>query len=93
VQPAEQSPTQSDGPTAGEMLEEVLDIVTGVGILVLPLIILAVPALVLLLPLLLLALPLAIVPVILLPPYLVVRSLRRLRRARRRPARAATSSA
>jgi Flp pilus assembly protein TadB len=82
VQRAEHSPTQSDGPTAGEMLEETLDIVTGVGILVLPLIILAVPALVLLLPLLLLlALPLAIALVILVPPYLVVRSLRRWRRS------------
>jgi Flp pilus assembly protein TadB len=82
VQRAEQSPTQSDGPTAGEMLEEILDMVTGLGILVLPMIILAVPALVLLLPVvLLLALPLAFALVFVVPPYLVVRSLRRWRRS------------
>jgi hypothetical protein len=60
-------------PTAGEMSAEILDLVTGLGILVLPMIILAIPALVLLLPLALLAIPFAL----LAAPYLAIRSVRR----------------
>ena len=60
-------------PSAGEMLAEVLDLVTGFGILALPMIILALPALILLLPLAVLAIPLAI----LAAPFLLILSLRR----------------
>jgi hypothetical protein len=67
----------ADGPTTGEMFEEVIGIVTGLGVMLLPLLVLAVPALVLLLPLVLLALPLVIGGALLVPPYLLVRSVRR----------------
>lgn len=72
-------PPRDDTPTAGEMLSEILDLITGLGILLLPLIIFAVPALILLLPLALLGLPL----VLLAAPYLLYRWLRSLRRPRR----------
>jgi hypothetical protein len=61
-----------DTPTNGEMLTEILDLVTGLGILLLPLIIFAIPCLILLLPLALPAIPLAI----LAAPYLLLRSAR-----------------
>jgi len=61
----------SDGPTAGEMLEEVLDLVTGLGILLLPLTIMAIPCLILLLPLAVPLLPLAL----LAPPFAIARTL------------------
>lgn len=51
----------SDGPTAGEMVGEVLDLFTGLGILLLPLVIMAIPCLILLLPLAVPLLPLAII--------------------------------
>jgi hypothetical protein len=65
--------------TFGEMLEEVIDLSTGLGVALLPLLVLAVPTIVLfvLLPALLLlalAAPLAAVgAVIVLPPYLLMR--------------------
>jgi uncharacterized membrane protein HdeD (DUF308 family) len=65
------------GPTGGEMLEEVVGIVTGLGVMLLPLLVLSVPALVLLLPLVVLGLPLVIGGALLVPPYLLVRSVRR----------------
>jgi hypothetical protein len=65
-----------DTPSIGEMLAEILDLLTGLGILLLPLIILAIPGLILLLPLLVLPIPLAI----LAAPYLLIRALRRRRR-------------
>lgn len=68
---------RDDKPTGGEMLGELLDLITGFGVLVLPLIILAIPCLVLLLPLALLAIPAALLAVIVAPPYLLVRALRR----------------
>jgi len=65
-----------DRPTAGEMLEEVLDLCTGLGILLLPLVILAIPCLVLLLPLAVPLLPLAL----LVPPVAIARAaMRRMR--------------
>jgi hypothetical protein len=64
-------------PTGGEMLEELLGLVTGLGVLLLPMILLAIPGIVLLLPLALLAIPPAIVAAILAPPYLLSRALRR----------------
>jgi hypothetical protein len=67
----------ADGPTIGEMLEEVVGIATGLGVMLLPMLVLAVPALVLLLPLALLALPLMIGGALLVPPYLLVRAVRR----------------
>ena len=67
---------ESDTPTNGEMIEEVLDLVTGFGVMVLPLFIMAVPAAILLLPLAVPIIPLAL----LVPPFLLVRSVwRRLR--------------
>jgi len=67
----------ADGPTTGEILEEVVGIATGLGVMLLPLLVPAVAALVLLLPLALLALPLVIGAALLMPPYLLVRSVRR----------------
>jgi hypothetical protein len=68
-------------PTTGEMFAEILDVLTGVGILVLPLVILAIPALILLLPVaVLLILPLAVLLILfalLAGPYLLIRSVRR----------------
>ena len=63
----------SDGPTAGEMLGEVLDLFTGLGILLLPLTIMAIPCLILLLPLAVPLLPLAL----LAPPFAIARTLAR----------------
>ena len=67
---------QADGPTAGEMVEEVVNIVTGLGIALLPLFVFAVPGLVLLLPLLVLVLPLAVPAALLAAAYALVRSIR-----------------
>ena len=64
---------RDETPTVGEMLSELLDLVTGLGVLLLPLIILAVPGLILLLPLALLAIP----PALLALPYLLYRAVRR----------------
>jgi hypothetical protein len=64
-------------PTGGEMLEELLGLMTGLGVLLLPMLLLAVPGMILLVPLLLPAIPLAIVAALLAPPYLLVRALRR----------------
>ena len=66
---------RDETPTAGEMLEEILDLLTGLGILLLPLLLLAIPGLILLLPLALLAIPF----VILAAPILLIRALRRRR--------------
>ena len=67
---------QSEGPTLSEMLGELLDLSTGLGILLLPLGIMAIPCLILLLPLAVPLLPLALVA----PPFLLTRAgLRRLR--------------
>jgi hypothetical protein len=67
---------QAEGPTAGEMVEEVVNIVTGLGIALLPGLVFAVPGFVLLLPLLLLALPFALAAALLAASYLLVRSIR-----------------
>jgi hypothetical protein len=55
--------SRDETPTAGEMLEELLDLVTGLGIMTMPLLVLAIPCLILLLPLAVLALPLALLAV------------------------------
>ena len=70
--------SRDEGPTPGEMLAEVLDLLGGLGILILPLFPLALPALIFLLPLALLALPLAI----LAAPFVLIASLLRRRRSR-----------
>jgi hypothetical protein len=57
------------------MLSELLDLITGLGVMLLPVVILAVPCLILLLPLALLAIP----PALLAAPYLLYRALRRRR--------------
>jgi Flp pilus assembly protein TadB len=78
-----------DRPTVGEMLEAVLDLSAALGILLLPLLVTALPGVLLLLvvPAVLLvavaAVPVAIAAAILAAPYLVVRAVRRRRRARR----------
>lgn len=76
------------------MLEELIDLSTGFGVALLPVLLLAVPAIVLVVVppailLLALALPLAVIGAVLAgPPYLVARWLRRRRRQRiaQRPA-------
>jgi hypothetical protein len=73
-------------PTAGEMFAEVFDLLTGLGVLLLPLIILAIPSLIFLLPLLILPIPF----VILAAPYWLIRAVRR-RRSRVRRAEPAAS--
>jgi len=74
---------RDDSSSAGEMFYEVLDLLSGVGIVMLPLFPFALPALVLLLPLALLTLPLAI----LAAPVLAIVALRRRRLARREAGR------
>jgi fucose 4-O-acetylase-like acetyltransferase len=74
-------------PTTGEMLEESLDLLAGLGVLLLPISILAVPGLILLLPLALLALPFAL----LAAPFLLVHWLRGLIRRPRGPRPAASA--
>jgi len=75
-------PSRDESPTAAEMIGEVFDLLTGLGVLLLPIIILAVPCLILLLPLALLALPLAL----LAPPILLIRWVRGRRRGTPRTA-------
>jgi hypothetical protein len=67
----------SDTPTVGEIAEEVLGIVTGVGLILLPALPLAIPALVLLLPLALLALPLVLLGAVIAPVYFLATRRRR----------------
>jgi Flp pilus assembly protein TadB len=77
---------QPSRPTLGEMLEEVIDLTAGIGVMLLPLLLLAVPGIILfvVLPAILLvalAAPLAVVGAVIAgPPYLLVRWLRRRRR-------------
>jgi Flp pilus assembly protein TadB len=80
------SPTSDDSPppqTLAEMLEELIDLSTGLGVALLPLLVLSLPAIVLfvLLPailLLALAAPLAVIGAVLAaPPCLLARRLRR----------------
>ena len=66
---------RDETPTVGEMLSELMDLLTGLGVMLLPVIILAVPCLILLLPLALLAIP----PALLAAPYLLYRAVRRRR--------------
>jgi hypothetical protein len=70
-----------ENPTAGEMLEEILDLLAGLGVLLLPISLLAVPGLVLLLPLLLLAIPFAL----LAAPIVLILAIRRRPRRDRTP--------
>ena len=70
---------RDDSITVGEMFSEVLDLLGGLGVVLLPLFPFALPALVLLLPLALLALPLAI----LAAPVLAIVALRSRRLAKR----------
>ena len=72
---------QDELPTTGDMLSEILDLVTGLGVMLLPALILAVPGLILLVPLLLLALPLAILAL----PFVLVHYLRRFLRRPKQP--------
>ena len=75
--------TATDRPTFGEMLGEVIDLSSGLAILLLPLYITAIPGIVLLLvlPALLLlavaAVPVVVAGLVLTPPYLLVRAIRR----------------
>jgi hypothetical protein len=79
----DQMPPRDDSPTAGEMFAEILDLLGGLGIVMLPLFPLALPALVLLLPLALLAVPLAL----LAAPVLAIAALQRRRIAKREAGR------
>jgi hypothetical protein len=86
--------------TGGEMLEELLDIGTGVGIILLPLWLVFVPGLLLfiVLPIVVLLAPVALLGALLAPPFLLVRWIRGRRRqaiagASGRRSRAASISA
>jgi membrane protein implicated in regulation of membrane protease activity len=72
---------QDELPDTGDMVSEVLDLITGLGVMLLPALILAVPGLILLVPLLLLALPLAI----LAAPLVLIHYIRRFMRRPRKP--------
>jgi hypothetical protein len=78
-------PPQPSRPTFGEMIEELIDLSVGVGVMLLPMLLLAVPAIVLFVALpaivlLVLAAPLAVIgAAIVAPPYLLARWLRRRR--------------
>ena len=78
---------QDELPTTGDMLSEILDLITGLGVMLLPALILAVPGLVLLLPLALLALPL----VLLAAPFVLIHYLRRFMRPRKPSSRHSAS--
>jgi hypothetical protein len=77
---------QPTHPTFGEMLEELINLSTGLGVALLPILLLAVPSIILfvVLPAILLialAAPLAAIgAVIAVPPYLLARWMRRRRR-------------
>ena len=84
----ERGQMHADGPTPVEMLDDVLGVITGLVTLLLPLFILALPGVVLLgvlvVPLAAAAGALAaIAAAVIAPPYLLVRSVRRVRAARR----------
>jgi hypothetical protein len=68
--------SSQDSPTGGDMFAEVMDLVTGLGVMLMPLLIMAIPCLILLLPLALPAIPLAL----LAAPVLLIRSVRRVSR-------------
>ena len=82
---------QTHDSTFGEMLEELIDLSTGFGVALLPVLLLAVPGIVLFVVppailLLALALPLAVIGAVIAgPPYLVARWLRRRRRRTAKP--------
>jgi hypothetical protein len=86
-------------PTFGEMLEELIDLGTGLGVALMPLLVLAVPGIILffVLPailLLALAAPLAAIgAVIAVPPYLLARLLRRRRSRTAKPPAGRSGSA
>jgi hypothetical protein len=71
-----ESHMRDDKPTGGEMFEEVLELITGLGVMLLPVLLLAIPCMVLLLPLVLLGIPFLLLAALLTPPFLVVRALR-----------------
>ena len=85
-------PQSDESPTFGEMLAEVLDLMGGLGILVLPLFPLAIPCLILLLPLALLALPFVFAGGAFFAIRWALRGLRRLRRGSVSPAVPAAAS-
>jgi hypothetical protein len=64
---------QDQTPTSGEMLEEIFDLLNGLGILLLPMMILAIPCLILLLPLAIPLIPLAMLAAL----FMLIRSVRR----------------
>jgi hypothetical protein len=84
--PDDASEPQTSRPTIGALLEELINVSTGLGVALLPLLVLAVPAIILFiaLPAILLlavAAPLALLgAVIAVPPYLLARWQRRRRR-------------
>ena len=67
---------RDDRPTGGEMLEEILGLITGLGVMLMPALLLAIPSMVLLLPLAVPAIPLLLLAALLTPPYRLVHRLR-----------------
>jgi hypothetical protein len=62
-------------PTISEMLEEVLDVSTGVGVMLLPMLLLVMPAILLVaVPAIVLLAPLALAGAVLAVPYLLLRA-------------------
>jgi hypothetical protein len=66
-------------PTQSGMLGELVDLTVGLGILTLPLLVISLPGVILLLilPLALVLAPIALLGALALPPFLLVRALRR----------------
>jgi hypothetical protein len=66
-------------PTLTDLLGEVVNLTVGLGLLLLPLLVISLPGVILLLilPLALLAVPVALLGALAVPPYLLVRALRR----------------
>jgi Flp pilus assembly protein TadB len=82
-------PPETDVPTPGEIITEVIDQTAGLTVMLLPLMTIALPGVVLLLiaPIVLLlaaaAIPAVLVGALVAPPYLLIRAVRRRSRARR----------
>jgi Flp pilus assembly protein TadB len=86
--------SQRDEPTALEMVEQVVDLTVGFFAALMPALLLAMPCIVLVVvPLVILAVPFAILGAIVALPYLLIRSVRRRRRAARSRTRSRLSAA
>jgi hypothetical protein len=87
----QRKPERAEAPTLGQLLGEVVDLGAGLFILLLPLLTTALPGIVLLLILpaaliaVMAAVPVAVLAVIVGPPYLLIRAIRRRLQGERLP--------